>query len=438
MDVEDLFYDEKDDYLFQDDAFFEKMDEDLDYAFALSLQMQYNEEPGSSKESCQSKETEKGKHDKRPLSIVDEQWELIDPHPDIRCLFLEYNTKFFYGKLEGVEVKWSPRMKLCAGVCSYEGRGGLCSVRLSLPLLKLRPRRDLVETLLHEMIHAYLFVTHNNKDHNAHGPEFLKHMYRINKETGAKITVYHSFFDEVDLYRTHWWKCDGPCRNRKPFYGLVKRSMNRAPGPTDMWWSQHQATCGGKFVKIREPESSNKGKLKLNENKRKLSSLDNTSFFTKKSEKQGSLISGDSKNSKEKKICTEVEAVKIFGKEDNVVGINTTGKPSSAKSNKNVIPFTGKGFTLGTISESSKTKSVLLDKFTKPTKLENAKNNFPKQVKSSYPHSRISEVAEFKGKTDPSQSLNPPLRSEHRPYRSLTSQWLKLLDTAVPHLHLTA
>lgn len=36
----------------------------------------------------------------------------------------------------------------CAGVCSYEGRGGLCSVRLSVPLLKLRPRKDLVETLL--------------------------------------------------------------------------------------------------------------------------------------------------------------------------------------------------------------------------------------------------------------------------------------------------
>lgn len=36
----------------------------------------------------------------------------------------------------------------CAGLCVYEGRGGLCSVRLSLPLLKLRPRKDLVETLL--------------------------------------------------------------------------------------------------------------------------------------------------------------------------------------------------------------------------------------------------------------------------------------------------
>lgn len=33
----------------------------------------------------------------------------------------------------------------CAGVCRYEGKGGMCSIRLSEPLLKLRPRKDLVE-----------------------------------------------------------------------------------------------------------------------------------------------------------------------------------------------------------------------------------------------------------------------------------------------------
>jgi hypothetical protein len=33
----------------------------------------------------------------------------------------------------------------CAGICIYEGRGGMCSIRLSEPLLKLRPRKDLVE-----------------------------------------------------------------------------------------------------------------------------------------------------------------------------------------------------------------------------------------------------------------------------------------------------
>ncbi|GFU29615.1 hypothetical protein NPIL_592711, partial [Nephila pilipes] len=40
----------------------------------------------------------------------------------------------------------------------------------------------------HEMIHAYLFVTENNKDHDAHGPQFLSHMHRINMAAGTKIS----------------------------------------------------------------------------------------------------------------------------------------------------------------------------------------------------------------------------------------------------------
>lgn len=67
----------------------------------------------------------------------------------------------------------------------FVGRGGMCSITLSEPLLKLRPRKDLVETLLHEMIHAYLFVTHNNRDKDGHGPEFQKHMHRINADAGS-------------------------------------------------------------------------------------------------------------------------------------------------------------------------------------------------------------------------------------------------------------
>ena len=31
--------------------------------------------------------------------------------------------------------------------------------------------------------------------------------------------------------------------------------MNRAPGPNDTWWAQHKATCGGSFIKIKEPEN---------------------------------------------------------------------------------------------------------------------------------------------------------------------------------------
>ncbi|XP_006758710.2 PREDICTED: sprT-like domain-containing protein Spartan, partial [Myotis davidii] len=111
----------------------------------------------------------------------------------------------------------------CAGICSYEGRGGMCSIRLSEPLLKLRPRKDLVE-------------------------------------------IYHTFHNEVDEYRRHWWRCDGPCQFQKPYYGYVKRATNRAPSAHDYWWAEHQSTCGGTYIKIKEPENyskKGKGKTKL-------------------------------------------------------------------------------------------------------------------------------------------------------------------------------
>lgn len=41
---------------------------------------------------------------------------------------------------------------------------------------------------------------------------------------------------------------------------MVKRSMNRAPGPNDLWWNEHMATCGGTYYKIKEPENYMKKK----------------------------------------------------------------------------------------------------------------------------------------------------------------------------------
>ncbi|XP_076263889.1 DNA-dependent metalloprotease SPRTN [Rhynchophorus ferrugineus] len=186
--------------------------------------------------------------------LVDPSWEVIDPTPDVHVLFMSFNERFFWNKLLAVSVSWSKRMTSCAGVCTYRGRGGLCSITLSEPLLKLRPRKDLVETLLHEMIHAFLFVTHNNKDRDGHGPEFHKHMFRINGEAGTNITVYHTFHDEVRLYQQHWWRCDGPCQKWKPYFGMVRRATNRAPGPNDRWWGEHSRSCGGNFIKVKSPE----------------------------------------------------------------------------------------------------------------------------------------------------------------------------------------
>lgn len=248
-----------------------------DYELALLLQDQFNHETEIDTPK-QNLVYAKKEFKNETKSLTDPSWELIDPTPNIHVLFMAFNEKYFWNKLLAVCVSWSKRMTSCAGICSYQGRGGLCHITLSEPLLKLRPRKDLIETLLHEMIHAFLFVTHNNKDRDGHGPEFHKHMYRINAEAGTKITVYHSFHDEVLLYQQHWWRCNGPCQQRKPYFGMVRRATNRAPGPNDRWWAEHQRNCDGTFIKVKEPETFGKKKTQK-ENKPVDSKNDIRSFY---------------------------------------------------------------------------------------------------------------------------------------------------------------
>jgi hypothetical protein len=191
-----------------------------------------------------------------------------DPIIDIHELFSLYNTLYFRSLLlPRVEVSWSPRLTLCAGICELvrdpQNGNKYTRIRLKLsePLLKFRPRTDVVDTLLHEAIHAYFFVTTSwrhsrGEDGTGHGEGFLLLSDAVNNHGGYGVSVFHTFHDEVDSYRTHVWECDGPCKTRAPFFGLVKRSMNRAPGKGDSWWAGHVEACGGSFTKIAEPEMS--------------------------------------------------------------------------------------------------------------------------------------------------------------------------------------
>ncbi|EDV21783.1 uncharacterized protein TRIADDRAFT_30208 [Trichoplax adhaerens] len=302
--------------------------EDNDFALAVALSKQDSPESKNSKDPT--------------VSIVDDYWEINDPNPDIRALFLQYNQSYFWGKLLSVEVRWSPKMTLCAGLCIYQKKAGYCSIRLSQPLLKFRPRRDLVQTLLHEMIHAYLFVIHDNRDHDAHGPCFLEHMHRINSATGANITVYHNFHDEVNVYRQHWWRCNGPCKDRSPFFGYVKRAMNRAPSKNDPWWSDHQQSCGGTFIKVKEPEG-----------------------YGEKGKKRKKL---DKDNDNQTKITDFHHAKKVNDNIDRAQGTSISDGSRSINSEKSVdndnqnssisyatIPFSGKGYVLGSNDDKSST-----------------------------------------------------------------------------------
>lgn len=195
--------------------------------------------------------------------------DLLDPHPDIHGLFVHYNALYFENALGGVSVEWSSsRMTSCGGTCQRVPGGAV--IKLSRPLLLLRPATDLKMVLLHEMIHAYCMVQRiQDDDPGGHGTAFKTIMQGINASTvpdlqrplgGYKITVCHSMFAEVDYYRKHQWKC-ARCGDE------IKRAMNRKPQEADCrWragagctdktcrWHMHVKFCGGEYIKIKGPE----------------------------------------------------------------------------------------------------------------------------------------------------------------------------------------
>lgn len=102
--------------------------------------------------------------------------------PDSHQMFLYFDSLYFKNALteRAVFVEWSKKMTLCAGLCSYRGGSAECRIALSEPLLKFRSPKEVKETLLHEMIHAWQFVTSGNRDREDHGAIFKSKMSEIN------------------------------------------------------------------------------------------------------------------------------------------------------------------------------------------------------------------------------------------------------------------
>lgn len=319
--------------------------------------------------------------------LLDQRLETEDPTPDIWEMFRDFDVRFFNGILvnRGVEVDWSSKMTLCAGLCRFSPGTSQCSIKLSKPLLQLRQRKDLVETLIHEMIHALLFVLRESDNRESHGPKFHENMFRINREAQLNISVYHTFHDEVRHFKTHVWRCKGVCRNRPPFYGWVKRSMNRKPGPYDNWWKQHQQTCGGEFEKLSEPEGFQDKKLKKNENIDKSKFRDIRDFFSPT--KSIDNATNDSTNNVLNDNRSIATSSKIVGFDDLIKKEpkDDYGIPKSIK------PFQGVGNVLGSsnINNLQPGRSILLSKLGNANGQNSSEsiNSFKKPINSTITNS---------------------------------------------------
>ena len=95
----------------------------------------------------------------------------------------------------------------CAGLCELfkdpsTGKFTRIRLKMSTPLLQYRPRFDIINTLLHEAIHAYFFITTSwrhsrGDDGTGHGEGFQLLADAINSHGNYEVTVFHTFHDEV-------------------------------------------------------------------------------------------------------------------------------------------------------------------------------------------------------------------------------------------------
>lgn len=180
---------------------------------------------------------------------ADPQLEFLDPTPNIWEMFRDFDKRFFNGILQSniVTLSWSSQSDMIhsTGVCRVEPTTMACRIELSKPLLELRSRKDLVQTLIHEMIHALLNVTGDLDDSSLHGPKFHHHMNRINQEASLDIAVCHTFDKEV-LY----WQKYVP--------GQVMRPTDRKRGLADYW---SRPDLGLKLVDLMRKQNPSKSEV---------------------------------------------------------------------------------------------------------------------------------------------------------------------------------
>ncbi|RLM53138.1 hypothetical protein C2845_PMPSC040775 [Panicum miliaceum] len=173
--------------------------------------------------------------------------DLADPNPDVQDLFQHYDRLYFRGALAdaGFIVKWgSLQSSSSFGSCTFSKPSN--TITLSEPVLKYLSCTDRKNALLHEMIHAIIYVKRHRKD-SCHGPLFRAWMDAINScsikdhqrpDGGYNITTRHDFRPEKPhSFKGILWKCES-CGD------TLLRATNQGP-PSDACCIENVNSGGG-------------------------------------------------------------------------------------------------------------------------------------------------------------------------------------------------
>ena len=111
---------------------------------------------------------------------------------DINQLFVEFDFIFFESIVSKVfSLSFSNKLVSKAGICDYKN----CIIKLNRNLLDYLNEKSVKEVLLHEMVHAYIYLAHRSPEHLKHGKLFKKYSKIINETLQINITVTHNYHE---------------------------------------------------------------------------------------------------------------------------------------------------------------------------------------------------------------------------------------------------
>lgn len=125
----------------------------------------------------------------------DEREVTDDGLPNLVMLYRKFNEELFNNRIpSSFTIAWGRRMTRVSGVMIPGER----RIKISLPIHSRLGKDELYDTIIHEMIHAFLYLSNV---YHGHGKHFLNEAARIYRLSGRKITPWHD--------GREWWQYGG-------------------------------------------------------------------------------------------------------------------------------------------------------------------------------------------------------------------------------------